>query len=223
MKNLLFLSVISLLTFSSCSKDDNPVASIPVPVYDTLTYQGQTYKTVKIGSQTWFSENLNAGKFIGGSTHPMDNDTIEKHCYSNSTNNCLLYGGFYTWNEAMAYSTTPGAQGICPENWHIPTLAEYETLKSTVNNDGNALKSKSQGIGEGVGTNSSGFSALLSGYRSQYGSFFSLGYFSLMWTSTIYPPDETYNLHLFNSSNSIAFNYRYIEYSIPVRCLKNSD
>jgi len=44
--------------------------------------------------------------------------------------------------------------------WHIPSQTEFQTLNTEVINDGNALKAVGQG-----GTNTSGFSVLLSGYR----------------------------------------------------------
>jgi uncharacterized protein (TIGR02145 family) len=82
--------------------------------------------------------------------------------------------------------TNEGTQGICPDGWHIPTLAEFETLKATVNNDGNALKAIGQGTGDGAGTNTSGFSALLTGLRSVYGDFNGLGFTTDFWSSTEY-------------------------------------
>ena len=37
-------------------------------------------------------------------------------------------GGLYQWPETMAYNTNQGVQGICPSGWHIPTVAEWNTL-----------------------------------------------------------------------------------------------
>jgi len=36
--------------------------------------------------------------------------------------------GLYDWNEAMQYSTTEGAQGVCPQGWHIPSDGEWCAL-----------------------------------------------------------------------------------------------
>ncbi|MBZ0184237.1 MAG: hypothetical protein K8F60_17395 [Melioribacteraceae bacterium] len=96
-------------------------------------------------------------------------------CYNNDPRNCEKYGRLYTWDAAMNGSTTEGAQGVCPSGWHIPTYNEYETLIESVNNDGNALKEIGQGIGYGVGRNTSGFSDLLVGYRSNNGHFYNVG------------------------------------------------
>ena len=91
----------------------------------------------------------------------------------------------YQWNEAMQYDTTQGVQGICPPGWHIPTMAEFETLSLTVGGDGNALKANGQGAGWGAGTNTSGFSARLAGFRSFVpGDFGDLGVLALVLSST---------------------------------------
>ena len=112
-----------------------------------------------------------------------NNGILEKYCHNNDTANCETYGGLYQWPEAMQYGTTPGVQGICPPGWHIPTYAELQTLSATVGGDGSALKRQDQGSGGGQGTNESGFSALLAGYRSSSsGSFYNLGYYALFWS-----------------------------------------
>jgi len=103
---------------------------------------------------------------IQRSQNQTNSGIIEKYCYNNDTNNCNTYCGLYQWNEAMQYVTTPSAQGICPNGWHIPTKAEFEKLANTVDNDGNALKAIGQGTGSGAGTDTSGFSALLAGSRN---------------------------------------------------------
>ncbi len=154
-------------------------------VGDQIYYEGTVYNTITIGTQVWLKENLDVGTMIQGSNNMGNNETIEKYCYGNDPSNCESYGGLYQWDEAMQYTTTQGAQGICPNGWHIPTLAEFEELKTTVNSDGNALKAIGQGTGNGEGTNTSGFSALLVGYRYTATTFSGLGIATNFW-STFY-------------------------------------
>ncbi len=135
------------------------------PGIPTVLYEGKIYNTVLIGTQCWLRENLNVGTRIDGALEQTSGNGIEKYCYDNLEANCTTYGGLYQWNEAMQYVTNESAKGICPTGWHIPTLAEFQTLSTEVGGDGNALKAIGQGVDAGAGTNTSGFSALLAGIR----------------------------------------------------------
>ena len=137
------------------------------PNCGNVTYDGKIYHTVVIGEQCWLRENLDVGTMITGGTNQTNNGLIEKYCYNDNPTNCDTYGGLYQWNEAMQYVITTGTQGICPNGWHIPSFADFATLKAAVGDDGNKLKAVGQGSGGGAGTNTSGFSALLAGYRDQ--------------------------------------------------------
>lgn len=186
-----------------------------------LFYVDKTYNTIQIGNQCWLKENLNIGTMIELTTNASNNGTIEKYCYDNNSSNCTTYGGLYQWNEAMAYSTAIGTKGICPTGWHIPTRAEFQILAATVINDGNRLKALGQGTGNGVGTNTSGFSALLSGYRHYDGYFSNLGYYTQFWSSTVYTPEAAYIMYLYSSGSNINYDYPNKLNGLTVRCIKD--
>jgi len=188
---------------------------------ENINYEGVTYSTVKIGTQCWIKENINIGIMINSNQDQINNGIIEKYCYDNNPTNCNIYGGLYQWDEAMRYVTTPGyRRGICPNNWLIPTEAEFNTLAGTVGNDGNALKSIGQGTGNGSGTNTSGFSALLAGYRQSDSTFQSLYTVTIYWSST---PRFYYRhavgMELFGSSDDIYIGTNIKSYGISVRCV----
>ena len=188
----------------------------------TVSYLGKTYNTVQIGTQCWLKENLDVGTRIDGTQEQTNNSTIEKYCYNDSAINCTKYGGLYQWNEAMQYVRTAGARGICPSGWHIPTYAEFQTLSTTVGGDVNALKEIGQGSGAGAGTNTSGFSALLSGYRTNYGGYFYyLGINTYFWSSTGKYTYNAYIMYLSTYGSSIYFDYLYKEDGFSVRCVKD--
>jgi len=106
------------------------------PNCGTVDYGGIVYPTVQIGSQCWLARDLNIGTPVSESSNMSSGATIEKYCEGNNTEtrtaDCDKFGGLYQWNEAMNYVTTEGAQGICPSGWHIPTDAEFTTLKNNL-------------------------------------------------------------------------------------------
>jgi len=83
------------------------------------------YPTVQIGSQCWMSSNLDFGFQISDFTPQTDNCIAEKFVHTSSFVNQY---SIFQWDELMRYQTTPGAQGLCPPGWHIPTAAEWNTL-----------------------------------------------------------------------------------------------
>ncbi|MEA2113024.1 MAG: FISUMP domain-containing protein [Patescibacteria group bacterium] len=192
----------------------------------TVRHGGQDYETVQIGTQCWFAENLNIGtKLASGATEPTDNGTIEKWCYDNSDANCTTYGGFYNWDEAMQYTETAGAQGICPAGWHIPTDSEQDTLDQYLST-GTCDTSRSgawdcspAGTALKVG-GSSGFEGKLSGYRNTGTSFGSLGTHTHFWSSTVSGSNAW--IRTLYSSHSTVSRYPYSQANgFSVRCLKD--
>ena len=191
------------------------------PGIPTVTYYGKTYHTVQIGDQCWLKENLNIGTRIEGSLRASNNNVIEKYCYDDDENNCNTYGGLYRWDEAMQYSTTQGAQGICPDGWHIPTLAELQTLSDAVGGFANSLKAIGQGTGDYAGTNTIGFCALLAGRRLLNGSFMSLGGYTSFWSSTVYNTYYANYMYLATKHSNLFLLDSEPSYSYSVRCIKD--
>ncbi|MCK4677887.1 MAG: fibrobacter succinogenes major paralogous domain-containing protein [Bacteroidales bacterium] len=166
------------------------------------TRDNQKYKTVQIGTQCWMAENLNIGARIDGINNQTDNSVIEKYCYNDDTVNCDIYGGLYQWDEAMQYVLDTGAQGICPNGWHLPSDDEWKILEGTVDSQygvgdpewdgtgergldaGYHLKSTTGWIFNGNGTDQYGFTARPGGARYYYGGFIHLGNNAYFWSST---------------------------------------
>ena len=187
----------------------------------TITHNGKVYNTRQIGNQCWLKENLDTGNMILNGTASGNNSIIEKYCYNNDTANCRVYGGFYKWSEAMAYSRIPGSKGICPTGFHIPTYFELQALMTSVSGNANSLKALGQGFDIGAGTDSTGFSALLCGFLNYDNYFYGIGYDSYFWSSTETGNYEAYNMYI--NSNSAGINFRYYskDYGLNVRCLKD--
>ena len=195
---------------------------------------GQFYKTVTIGPQIWMAENLN---------YDYNEGTAKSFCYNNEPDSCAKYGRLYTWAAVMdsagvfgdggkgcGYDVTCSAKepvrGICPEGWHLPSDAEWETLFTAVGGvdlAGTKLKSKSGWYNDGNGTDAFGFSALPVGYRGLNGIYYYEGSQAYFWSSSEDGSDYAYNMlldyygdyvRLLNTSKSLGFS---------VRCLRDSD
>jgi len=104
------------------------------PVFGKMTdIDGNVYRTVKIGNQTWMAENLKTTRFrngdlIGTTTYTKNGYRFnnERFIYQwasgNNEKNVSIYGRLYT-----GYVATDLRQ-VAPEGWHIPTIAELREL-----------------------------------------------------------------------------------------------
>lgn len=149
---------------------------------------GRVYPTVQIGTQCWIAKNMSIGTMIYGHEAMKNDSIIERYCFSNDTNNCNIYGALYQWDEMMQYSTTPGAQGICPKGWHVPTdqdflnLEVYLGMNLSSANQMNSWRGTNQGTQMKQG-GTSGFNANLTGLRYDGGLFYNQGTFEYLYTS----------------------------------------
>jgi uncharacterized protein (TIGR02145 family) len=215
--------------------NDETAGGSPCVGTPTVDYAGKTYNTIQIGDQCWLKENLVVGTLILATGNQTNNDTIEKFCYNANPDTCTKYGGLYQWGEAVQYkngatdSTSPSPafsgniQGICPTGWHLPSNAEFQALATVVGNNGNALNAVGQNAGVGVGTNTSGFSALFAGFHPATGPLYQyLGVDVVFWTSTeTNPTNAQFVDPAAYSSNAIIFSPDAKANGFSVRCLKD--
>ena len=226
---------------SSSAKSSSSVASsssVPEGYIDPSTVvkgtmtderDGQTYKTVKIGTQIWMAENLN---YTSDST---------SWCYNDSVEYCAKYGRLYTWAAAMdsvgkwsangkgcgdnkICTPTYPVRGICPEGWHLPDTTEWRTLFTAVGGRltaGKMLKSTSGWNRSDNGMDAYAFLALPAGFRNNLGHFVNKGYYADFWSSTEDNSSYAYymDLHYDGGNADLGNYYKYNGFS--VRCLKD--
>lgn len=238
LKNLLTISCGLVLVFSSCKKDDNTANNV---VKDA---DGNSYKTVTIGSQTWMVENLKTTKYNDGTPIPnVTNDTewgdlsTGAYCnYDNDASHATTYGRLYNW-----YAVNTGK--LAPKGWHVPSSSEWNALKSYLiangyNYDGTTSDNKiakslasttgwnsstdEGAIGNNHSTNNtSGFTALPGGIRFDDGTFGSFGNYGNLWSSTQNVASLAFSRYLdFDSDYLGDIGSSYKVSGLSVRCLR---
>ncbi|MCX6225653.1 MAG: hypothetical protein NTV01_13035 [Bacteroidia bacterium] len=81
---------------------------------------GKTYRVALIEDVWWMAQNLDYGIQINSSQYPENNNIAEKYFFNDSDSMGKIYGGLYSWEEAMNGQTSSGSQGICPPGWQVP-------------------------------------------------------------------------------------------------------
>jgi len=188
----------------------------------SVSYYGETYETVQIGTQTWFKRNLNYN--ASGSV-----------CYNNEPTNCTTYGRLYNWATTMdlpsnCNSSTCGSQvqakhkGICPSGWHIPSNDEWEVLMTAVSGSstaGKKLKATSGWNSNGNGEDTYGFSALPGGDGGSNGGFSTVGYGGYWWSASEINSDYAYRRRMDYSNDNAYWYHDEKDYLFSVRCVKD--
>jgi uncharacterized protein (TIGR02145 family) len=204
--------------------------------YGSVSYEGKSYKTVVISTQTWMSENLN-------------HNANASKCYDNQDSNCDKYGRLYNWATAMALpskcnsklSTTDvdcaiatPHRGVCPVGWHIPSDVDWNVLMKAANtscsnnsscdNAGTKLKATSDWNsynGIPVSTGEFGFAALPGGGGFSDGDFQNVGNYGYWWSTLENIANNAYD-------RSMGYDYAYAywgshdkSYLFSVRCVKD--
>ena len=204
------------------------------------TRDGKSYSTTLIGTQCWFTQNLNVGARINGTVEQSNNSIIEKYCYLDLESNCNNYGGLYQWAETVQYlngtsNTTSwnpvpsgNVTGLCPPGWHVPSDAEVTTLTTLLGGETVAGgKMKEVGIvhwqAPNTGaTNSSGFTGLPAGYRAYTSPFSNIGLYGYFWSSVQYSSgNQAWDRGLLNTTAQAALYYHLKADGLSVRCLKD--
>ncbi|RFZ95458.1 hypothetical protein D0C36_08025 [Mucilaginibacter conchicola] len=190
---------------------------------------GNVYKTIKIGNQTWMMENLKVTHYRDGSAIPKIEDSGAwrltndgAYCsYDNSTTNAKTYGLLYNW-----FAVTD-AKKLAPKGWHIPTQAEWQALYNYIGGtreDGEKLKETgtTHWVDGLRGSNTTGFTGLGGGglVFSSTGVFDSKGFDAYWWTATSKDATNSVYVDLY-VKGYFEFQTGYIRYGLSVRCIKD--
>ena len=213
--------------------------AVPFSCGQSVTYAGRSYPTVQIGTQCWFSKNLNVGNMITSSSsadNQTNNGSLEKFCYNNNILYCDTFGGLYQWGEAVQYAngasnmTFPNpafngnVQGICPNGWHLPSYyTDWITLETYLSNASGPLKSNDPlwGSFSSGANNITGFNALPGGYRMSDGSFYAHRNLVSFWSSSDASSVSASFRGLGFSNISIGYGQDLKSVGLSIRCVKD--
>jgi uncharacterized protein (TIGR02145 family) len=242
-KNLLKFSVLIVLLvilFSYCGKEDDlswgdrtngktTAVFNSSLIYSILTDQdGNEYRAITVGTQTWMAENLRTTRYNDGTSIPnvtsksewLNIDTGAYCNYNNTsrTDTIATFGRLYNWH-------TVNSNKLCPSGWHVPTDEEWYILSDYLGGEsvaGNKLKETdtihwSNYI---LGTNETGFTALPGGARDYAGHFYANGYIGFWWSAT--ESDSNYSWARSIDYNVELFRGKYNKGNgLSVRCLRD--
>ncbi|MBW6536618.1 MAG: fibrobacter succinogenes major paralogous domain-containing protein [Mariniphaga sp.] len=213
---LLVLIVFSFIPF--CQENGDTVTDV----------EGNVYKTIKIGNQTWMLENLKTTRYNSGApiqqlidAEKWKLDVSGAYClYNDDDTNKDAYGVLYNW-------ATIKKGNLAPKGWHIPTIEEWQELIDFLGGEkiaGGKLKDLGTDFWDSPNKgadNSSGFKAVASGYRSNLGTYASVGNRSVFWTATSKNILQAQLVILmFNSPKVYVFSNSK-NFGCSVRCIKD--
>lgn len=231
-----FRLFILLIFFNGCSSEDDN-KPLEFETGTVVDIEGNTYKTVKIGSQWWMQEDLKTTKFQNGLSvqHITDLDINE---WASSTTPAYTVGKA---GNLYNFYTVANIDKIAPAGWHVPTDEEWKKLEAELGmsneeisktswrgkNEGDKLKQDYQlrawkNFTNVWGTNESGFTALPCGCRLFDGRscFPNTAEQGFWWTATSSENDAWFRNLDYKSSQI----FRYVvnqKYGFAIRCVKD--
>jgi len=208
-------------------------------------YDGNVYNEVVVGDQVWLLENMHTTHYRDGTPIPKVEDAsvwddyytspFDGFCwFDNDSTTYQKFGALY--NFGVVDSTVNGNKNICPVGFDVPTQADIVALRQYARDlfggNAGAIKLKLP-PGEywnptlafpfgGPGDNESGFAAVGSGFRNQYGVFEEnkgITYF-LTRTATTTNNGEVFVLRMFDDDWEADIFDTNRSYGMAIRCIK---
>ncbi len=206
-----------------------------VPGASIKDIDGNTYKTVTIGTQTWMAENLKVSKYNDGTAIP---NVTDKTQWQNTTSGAwdYFYYDYYVdptnperFGKLYNGYVITSNKNVCPSGWHIPTDAEWTILSDYLggkNVAGGKLKETGSvnWLFNTDATNSALFNARPGGMRDNEGACHFIHESGYWWSSSV-DPQEANDLLYININSSDAYLIKNSSYpksiGLSIRCLKN--
>ncbi len=206
------------------------VMSLTMPNVPTpIDGDGNIYDYVLIGNQFWLKSNLKTTKFNDGTpiqnfddNNQWENASIPAYCYYDNDDiyNGNEFGVLY--NSLVVAEDQNLNKNVCPIGWRVADDYAWNILIDFLGGEfvaGNDLKetgnehwNNPQG-----NTNTSGFSALGSGYRTEQGTFMDLLEVGTWWIKNPSQYEAVYKM--FNNSPNVTQESVQEKYGAAIRCV----
>lgn len=222
--NLTLLITILVLLSTSCEKNNNDEPKIDKTDSIIDSRDGNIYKTITIGNQTWMAENLRYLPTVTTKTSKSSSNPLYYVYDYNGTDvsaakvttNFKVYGVLYNWAAAKV---------SCPTGWHLPSESEWSELINYLGGVTMAtdkLKATTNWINStSSANNTSGFTALPGGALNEDNVFSYIGRGGIWWTSTSNDTYNAYHVDIFSEDSKIYVQSFYKSIAVSVRCIKD--
>jgi uncharacterized protein (TIGR02145 family) len=204
----------------------------------TQVWMKENLKTTKYNDGTAIPNITDYGTWVDATTGA--------YCdYNNTPSNSTTYGRLYNWhavdNNTATKVASNGGKNACPTGWHVPSDNEWTTLTDYLTNNGYGYGGSGSDIAKSMAAtsgwttdptagnvgndqasnNSSGFTALPSGFRSSNSTFNNIGDYGTLWSSTEYSTAYAYYRIVYYSNTDVERLSNYKGHGFSVRCLRD--
>ncbi len=205
MKYKWVLFLVTGIVIFSCEKEEDENRMVDV--------DGNKYKTVQIGTQTWMAENLRVTRDKSGAA-------LTTYCYLDRDDFCKEFGRLYTWDQALK---------AAPNGWHVPTDEEWRQMEMEL-----GLSPEEAPLYGWRGTDhgtklaeggTSGFEALFGGYKDGTvfwsGRYFDIGYFAAFWTKSQVDSLRAIGYFIYSDDGAVVRDDYDKTAALSIRCVKD--
>jgi len=245
-KILIYLLLI-IISSPGCKKDE-PKIPTSVTDIDGNNYNVIRIGTQVWMKENLTTTKYNDGTAIPNLSSPAgawNNAITAAYCDNNTPSNTTTYGRIYNWytvdNNAATKMASNGGKNVCPTGWHVPKDEEWTILTEYLISHGYGYQGSGNYIGKSMAStsgwttdptagnigndqasnNSSGFTALPSGYRFDYGAFYDNGYNAHWWSSSENSTTSGILRHIGCHTPNVHTYYYEKQFGFSVRCLKD--
>lgn len=168
---------------------------------------GHTYQIVRVGSQTWFAENLRVTRTPAG-------EPLSTFAPNDDTANIAAFGRLYSWESACR---------ACPTGWHLPSDAEWMILERFLGSTSALrLRDREYWPAETVAVeNLVPFRARPAGYSNDQGFDNFFGSRAVFWTASRHDPDFVWSRVVSSDQDALRRAPQHPQYGFSVRCVRD--